>query len=199
MGKSGKILAVVAVVVLLVMVGGIFWLSSAMDNVGAVKIETEDVPCGLEWGMTEEEARAVLESAGCVKLSEKYNTYQFPVYQGQAMARGHMVLLFDEKGKLYEVDCSFKAENSEILTVTPEMLDELEAAFVKAYEKECEEAFVDNDPEVADLHFECCFMEKSMVLFMRNYDRWFSVSFYDLESESNADWFESVRSELVAK
>lgn len=195
MSKSGKIIAVVAVVVLLAVAGGIFWLSNAMDDVGALKIETEDVPCGLEWGMTMEEARTVMEDAGYIEQENEMRNviwYQVPAYQGQYKARCNMLLNFSDRGILEWVYCRFGEESTEAITITEETLDELQAAFEKAYEKECEELFVDTDPIAA---YKYCLMEKTLVSFMQNGTA-FVVVFEDREAEDMPEYIEALREEL---
>lgn len=196
MSKSGKIIAAVAVMVLLVMAGGIFWLSSAMDDVGVLKIETEDVPCGLEWGMTMEEVRAVLESAGYVEeetdTKKELCVYRVPVYQGRADAGVLLLCVFNEEGKLDWVNCNFKEFSYGGYIESAEKLDEIRAAFEKAYEKECEEVFVDPDPIAS---YEYCLMEKSLVSF-NCHGGGFSVYFHDREGEGMTEYIEALREEF---
>lgn len=196
MSKSGKVLVVVLFVVLLAAVGGIFWLSNAMDDVGAVKIKTEDVPCGLEWGMTMEEVRAVMDGAGYIEQEldrvRDVICYRVPAYQGQYKARCNMLLHFSDKGALDWVHFRFEEEATEAFTITAETIDEVQAAFEKAYEKECEEVFIKPDPIAA---YEYCLMEKSLVSFNR-LGVGFFVTFKDCEAEDMPEYIEALREEL---
>lgn len=195
MSKSGKILAVVAVVVALAAAGGILWLSSAMDNLGSIRIEVEEVPCGLEWGMTMEEARTVMESAGYIEQECSMRNvlmYLVPAYQGQYKARCNMALDFGDRGALEWVYCRFEKESSEAITITDKTLDELEAVFLKNYEKKSKEIFVDPDPIAV---YEYCLMSKTLVSFMRN-DTAFMVSFEDREAEDMPEFIDALREEF---
>ncbi|MBE5864670.1 MAG: hypothetical protein E7292_00475 [Lachnospiraceae bacterium] len=195
MSKSGKILAVVAVVVVLAAAGGILWLSSAMDNLGSIKIEVEEVPCGLEWGMTMEEARTVMESAGYIEQECSMRNvlmYLVPAYQGQYKARCNMLLNFNKRGALEWVYCRFEKEATEAIAITEETLDELEDAFKRVYEKKSEEILVDPDPIAA---YEYCLMERTLVSFMRNGTA-FMVVFEDREAEDMPEYIEALREEF---
>lgn len=192
MSKSGKILIAVMAVVLLAMAGGVFAFLHTMDDATGIKIEAEEIPCGLEWGMTESEARAVLDSAGYMEQElenmENVVLYWIPAYQGNFEAKCGMFLYFSEEGKLHTVHCRFAEEATEIRTITREMLEELQIAFEKAYEKECEEVFIDPDPLMFHKY---CLMEKSLVSF--NSHGGFGVQFEDREYDYLPEYIEYMR------
>lgn len=193
MRKEGKVLIVVVAVVLLAVIGGVFALHYMVDNVGTVKIEVEDLPCGLEWGMTKEEVRTALEGAGYLEqettTSLNLFLYRVPVYQGQPDARAIVMCVFDEQDVLDWARCEFRETSAGGLMESSEKIDEVQAAFEKAYEKECEEVFIDPDPIAS---YEYCLMEKSLVSFNR-YGKGLSVIFENREDETIQELIEELR------
>ncbi len=123
------------VLVLAVVVGVFLWCMSADD----IKLEPEEIPLGLEWGMTREEVIETLENAGCYPENDGFFYYGHS-YQGIAGADYWVWPMCEENGTLSSVNLYFsskKGASSYAPIVSTEILEELDVAFDKAYSKNC--------------------------------------------------------------
>ena len=169
----------IPLVLVLVIAGGVFlWCMSADD----IKLEPEEIPLGLEWGMTVEEAVSTLENAGCYPDSDDFLYYGHG-YQGVVGADYSVLLWCEENGTLSGVVLWFYAEDngynkSYAPAVSKDILKELSSAIDKAYSKNCEVEYDDSDV--------CYFLhDNTLVRRFEFEDIATSLSFFDRYAECN--------------
>lgn len=152
----------IPVVVVVFMAGGfLFWMIHREDA-DALKIEVEDVPCGLEWGMSEEEVTHILAQTKGYTRDEEHplTVYEVDGYQGIDGVDGTVTFSFDESSKLVNVTFRFKVEESQGGKMSPDMVNKLRKGLDKAYEKYSSETYT----VTSDLYFDKYYVGETSVV-----------------------------------
>lgn len=187
MQKASKIL--IPVVVVLIVAGGIiFWFVSK----GVLPVQAEEIPCGLEWGMSEAEATGILaQTEGYTRDEDHFLiVYEVDDYQGMDGVDGIALLGIDENAGLVSVRLQFKVEESQGGKMEKDKLDKLRKGCEKAYEKQAGEMFEGS----SDFYFQKFYLkEKSLVCLSSLFEEDVWLEFYSLESPYSQEQLAQLR------
>ncbi len=176
MKKASKIL--LPVMLVLLAAGGIlFWFVSK----GALPVRAEEIPCGLEWGMSEAEATGILaQTKGYTRDEEHFLiVYEVDDYQRMDGVDGKAMLGIDEDAGLVNITLLFKVKESQGGKMEKDKLDNLRKGCEKAYEQHSEEVFEGS----SDFYFQKYYVgEKSLVSLSSLSEGDLFLEFYSLES-----------------
>lgn len=175
------------VVLVLAVVGGVFlWCL----NVDDIKLETEEIPLGLEWGMTLEEVDSTLVNAGCYKSSDDMFYYGHG-YQGIVGADYWVWFWLEEEGRLSGVTLYFSSQEtskSYAPVVSEEFLDEFSNSVHKTYSRACEIKCIHDDWASKYYLFENTMVDTCWTLD----GKMFALSFKDRDAECNQELIKDV-------
>ncbi len=169
MKKSKMIVPII--IVLLVAGVAVYWFLGK----DKLKVKAEEIPFGLEWGMTEKEFLAAMEDTECIPDDIEGNaigTYSYRIYdyQGIEGANALVLLKTDEGRKLTDVSIVFSASDATSSEYSSEeLIDLLQEAFEKAYKKQSKEVL--NNEESLFVEYSCYYVcKKSTLAVERNGD-----------------------------
>ncbi len=172
MGKRYKIL-IFGTVVLLAIVGLVYWFK----NRDVLKIEKEDTPFNLTWGMSPEEVEIIMENENC-EMVEIPNSMAYKIFDFQGIEGANCItLLHFEEESLYSTTCLFSMKSAyNELILSEEMVAQLKAGFEKAYKKQCEEVWAVQEPMGLE---DCYYLHKESLVELWLSEDHLYVSFSD--------------------